>query len=297
MKLHHTAIIIALIFGVQFSKANSIDSLETIEDAYAFIQLRFPDNSFTKKDYYEDALRIADSLKISQWRKTDIDSNGFSDLVLFGSRTCVVLADKNGYKLKYLSKYGDFGIHDYFPTIENYDGSNIFIFRYKPYLRKSFNPLLIDTLIFKDGNFVEFQNAPVIKHDIEEIQIFSDGLCEGICPEYYIRINPKTKDSHGYKKFFWAYQNRNYKGPYKLWQWYTFTGHLTTLQIDSIHSLLNYADFVKFDVDAVNIMDAPHFTFIIRYDGGLIKTIEYQLSDHILILDAIWRIADGIEWK
>lgn len=297
MKLHHTAIIIALIFGVQFSMANSIDSLETIEDAYAFIQLRFPDNSFTKKDYYEDALRIADSLKISQWKKIDIDSNGHMDLVLFGNRTCVVLADNNGYKIKYLSKYGHYGIDDYFPKIENLDGKNIFIFRYKPNLRASFSPLLIDTLILKDGCFVEFQNAQVVKHDIEEIQIFCDGFCEGICPQYYIRINPKTKDSHCYQKFFWGYQSRNYKGPYKLWQWYTFTGKLTTLQIDSIHSLLNYADFVKFDENVDNILDAPEFTFIIRYDGGLTKIIEYQLSERLLILDAIWRIVDGIEWK
>lgn len=277
--------------------ANSIDSLETIEDAYTFIQQRFPDNFFDKKVYTEEALRIADSLEIFQWKKIDIDSNGHTDLILFGGRTCVVLADNDGYKIKYFSKYGDSGIHDYFPRIENVNGNNIFIFRYKPYSRESFYPILIDTLIFKEGHFVEFQNVPVKQHNIQEILIFSDGNCEGICPEYYFRIDTKTTDSHGYKKFFWAYQNRRYKGPYKLRQWYTFTGKLSESQINSIHSLLDYADFAKFDESGVIVIDAPQLTFIFRYDDVLVKTIEYKISDKNLILDAIWDIAIRIDWK
>ena len=65
-------------------KLNKIDSLLTDKEVFAFVKQKSPKfkGNGTFDNYPNETQQIADSLKIKNWVKADIDNNGETDLLV-----------------------------------------------------------------------------------------------------------------------------------------------------------------------------------------------------------------------
>src|SRR5215204_5593443 len=64
---------------------SQIDSLKTEKDAFALIRKYFPkyNSNETFENYRNETRQTADSFKVRNWVKCDIDNNGETDLLIF----------------------------------------------------------------------------------------------------------------------------------------------------------------------------------------------------------------------
>ncbi|HXB10480.1 MAG TPA: DUF6438 domain-containing protein [Bacteroidia bacterium] len=250
--------------------ANDIDMLKTDRDVEKFIRAEFPalsDARVAYKDFlYPDFIkqRIADSLHVKLWQKTDFDNNGKSDLLVFistgGQNYLTAIMDEGvSYGVHFISKWPFADI--YFPVVKKTDNSTLLLL----YKTCAFchgtneNSIKTDTLIYKFGSFIERTvNPPSYK--IEKVE-FSTGACEGTCPVYSITIQPSHK----------AYYNAiNYNDTTG-----QFSGIVDTLHYNKLVRMLNYLDFPKLkDNYTVLWKDAPQSTLLITYEGGKSKKIQ-----------------------
>src|SRR5580765_2920311 len=69
----------------QTGTPNKIDSLKTDKDVFAFVRQNFPtyEGRESFDDYRNETRQIADSFKVRNWTKADIDNNGETDLLIF----------------------------------------------------------------------------------------------------------------------------------------------------------------------------------------------------------------------
>lgn len=256
------------------SKPTFIENIKTANQVYDLIlktdstfkgfkineDLKFT-NSYSGINYQ----KIADSLKVKPWTKSDFDNNGLTDILIIGNRQehCVIcILDKgSNYELKRITRRS---FQDYtFPVVVN----NTIKYYFDSYRDKdnldNVIPLNQITLIYKYGDFIE-ENDKTATHKIEKIE-YSTGPCFGSCPIFNLTINA-DRTSTFFAQMYNKIGKKEMKGNF----------HTTISQdkYNELISLLNYIDFATLkDKYAVNWTDDQGSTLIITYDNGKTKSI------------------------
>ncbi|MBI4931483.1 MAG: hypothetical protein HY841_12010 [Bacteroidetes bacterium] len=272
--------------------ANKIDSLTTDKDVFAFVQQFFPDfKGFD--EYYNETIKISDSLKVRNWTKTDIDNNGETDLLVFRGNdlpNILTLLSFNGTYKKISAKY-HCKYQFIYPIVKTIDNKKLLLLYsqeqtgYDPNTKHfTYTKLACETLTIKNNLFLNYIQSPR-HYDIEKIEIKNDGICEGNCPRINISINLKTFENICSKQMYWDSTPKN------------FTGQLTQNEIKNILSLLDYSNFSDFNSKyEIGCTDQTTTTLIITYDNGKIKNIEDYGSSGNFTLAEIYDIVYNIKW-
>jgi hypothetical protein len=276
--------------------ANEIDSLKTDKEVFAFVRQFFKDfkSDGSFNEYYNETIKVADSLNVSNWVKADIDNNCETDL-------CVFRADDLPKVFAVLSFNGKFKVvkADYwckyqfiYPIVTSVMNQNVILLynqnqdgyddKIKHFI---YTKLDCDTLMVKDSLFLNY--IPFPRHyNIEKIEINNNGMCEGNCPRINITINPKTFESNCSRLLYWDSQPKS------------ATGQLTQEQIKNILSLLDNSNFGNLKNSyGVNCTDQTTTTLTITFDGGETKKIEDYGSSGNFTLTEIYNIAYNIDWN
>lgn len=276
-------------------KLNKIDSLLTDKDVFAFVKQKFPkfkgDGAFD--NYPNETQQIADSLKIKNWVKADIDNNGETDLLVFRayhlSNIFAILSNGEKYtaiSAEYFCKY-----QFMYPVVTSFNNQNIVLLFNQDQIDYDasikhfiYTKLTCDTLIVKDNLFVNYVRYSK-QEQIEKIELRNDGMCEGNCLRINISINAKTFENKCFREMYW----NNKPKP--------STGQLSQKEIKKILSLLDYSNFAdlkeKYEVDCT---DQATTTLTITYDNGKTKIIQDYGSAGNFTLTEIYKIAYGIKW-
>lgn len=276
-------------------KLNKIDSLQTDKEVFTFVKQKFPkfnvDGTFD--NYPNETQQIADSLKIKNWVKADIDNNGETDLLIFRAynlpKIFAILSKGEKFtaiSAEYFCKY-----QFMYPVVTSVNNQNIVLLFNQDQIDYDANikqfiytKLTCDTLIVKDNLFVNYVQYSK-QEQIEQIELFNDGMCEGNCPRINIAINAKTFENKCFKEMYWDNKPK------------PSTGQLSHKEIEKILSLLDYSNFTglkeKYEVGCT---DQPTTTLKITYDNGKIKIIQDYGSAGNFTLTEIYKIAYGIKW-
>lgn len=173
---------VLLLFLVLQSCAQSpqarIDAVESDDDVLRLIQAQFPDKKNTKysfQPYAEKFGRIADSLGVKYWEKTDLDGDGEQELIVYhaspGLTMLTFYADADTLRTTY--PYNNrFAV--VFPTLmDAHPGKRILLNklslpRRNKILTESNPQLQCDTLVFRNRHFQEYNAEPTL-HRIEKM--------------------------------------------------------------------------------------------------------------------------------
>lgn len=223
---------------------------------------------FSKSDFCKSK---ADSLSIDKsFYKADFDNNGYNDLLVimdyYDFTVLVIYGNANhNFKIKPLTRRS---FQDcVFPKIREIDGVTVIDFYHKNYdwNNKSKNELVKNTLIYKFGDFVEY-NPETTKHTIRKIEFKTTG-CFGTCPVFNLVIaqNRTAKfDAQMYNRP--DRKSKEIKGK--------FSTEIKEKDFSEIVDLLNYIDFPNLKNEySVNWTDDQSCTLKITYDDGITKTI------------------------
>lgn len=273
-------------------RPNKIDTLLTDNDAFSFIKHEFKkDVSFD--DYWNETRQVAETLKVKRWIKTDIDNNGETDLLIFGGNNLPnifgVLSLGNKFKpisATYFCKY-----QFIYPVLTAINNQAIILLYNQDRIDYDQNTkhfiytkLSCDTLIVKDTLFINYVHAPIY-NNIEKIQFYNDGICEGNCPRINITINPKTFENSCTQEMYWDNSPQTSKG------------HLTQAEIKKILFLLYYSNFTNLkDVYEVGCTDQPTVTLKITYNNGKVKSIRDYASTGNFTLAEVYKTVYSIKW-
>jgi hypothetical protein len=252
--------------------------LKTDKDVFAFLNKEFPQDSINKFDkYYNENIRIADSLKFRNWIKDDIDDNGETDLILFNTSEnpfiTVFLSLNEKYKKVYAN---DFGKYYYsFPLFKRINNQPLILLFYKHNNRNEltgeyYSEIKSDTIIFKDSIFLNYVKNPIFKK-IDSIEISNNGLgVEGYLPPIWIKINTNTYDN------FRKIEDKEIK-------------KLSKDQIRKIIQLINYSNF--YDQYSLDRTDQTSTFLKIYNNDGSIKIIkDYGTAGNFTLIE-IYNIA------
>ena len=204
------------------------------------------------------------------WARADFDGNGRTDLLVTGTfpdgysgRVIRVLLDSGQRRLhpQALGGYTDGCVAAQPVQVREQVGIRYAYQRY-PRLRTPSGPLQpvcqVDTLVFRDGQLLEYNPAPRDYH-IERVQ-YTAGACFGTCPIYTLTVAANGTATYQARQFVPR------KG--------TFTSSVPALARQQLWALLNYLDFPRLQDDyAVPVTDQITTTLTITYAGGQTKTI------------------------
>ena len=225
---------------------------------------------------YRDSVerKIADSLHVKMWQKTDFNNDGQTDLLVYGHNgsalLLAVISDKDNYKIDYLTL--SYSPPVYYPVIKK-DVWETSLLLYSRRENEDTNIVNGDVvwhgaaphklsclkLIYQYNSFIESNPNPV-KHTIQNISYSTDGGF-GTCPIYNLTINSKREA---------IYQPKMYCGD-------TGTFYLTidTASYNQIIELLNATNFPALsDKYAVEWTDDDTCYLAVSYDNGKEKKIE-----------------------
>jgi hypothetical protein len=282
--------------------ANFIDSIQTakqITDLISKIDIRYKEfkvnealkfeNRYSDKNYK----KIADSLNVRPWTKTDFDNNGLTDILVFGNwsdPSILCILDKGGkYEIKSITRRSFQKCT--FPVVEN--DKIKYVFETEPEYGNWSDPQKLEqiTLIYKFGDFIEENQMPT-NHKIEKIEYSTSG-CFGTCPVFNLIIS-SDKRAKWYAKMFNKINDKVVSGNFK--------AKITADKYNEIVDLLNYIDFETLkDKYAVNWTDDQTATLKITYDNGRVKSI----SDYGLIgtyglnrvYQLLYELSKNQKWK
>lgn len=272
---------------------NKIDSLNSESAVFALVKYQMPEyqGNGVFETYYGKRQKIADSLNIQNWIKTDIDNNGETDLLVFNAYRLPKIFAILSFSNKLVNISARYACNSYilYPVLGVLHNQKV-IYIYKGEdsdYNTRFKHLTCDTLVVKEDAFLNYVDSPK-GNDIESVKIYNDGMCEGNCPIINIEIDAKT------------YANKCSK---QMYQWYidrkpeNSSGQLTELQIKKILSLLAYSNFTELkDNYSAACTDQTTTTMKITYGGGKTKIIKDYGSSGNFTLHEIYRLASNIEW-
>lgn len=275
--------------------SRKIDSIKSDKDVFAFVRqysLEY-DGKDLFDNYRNETRKVADSLKVRNWVKADIDNNGEIDLLVFRAdklpNIFAILSFGDKFEIvsaKYHCKYQF--MYPVVRTLNNQEVILLFSQDQIDYDRSkklfTYTKLACDTLIVKDKYFVNYIQIQG-HYEIEKIEINNDGICEGNCPRINISINPKTFSNKCSKELYWDNKLR------------LLRGQLTKEEINHIILLLNYSNFTKLnEYYKVGCTDQTTTTLTITFNNGQIKSIKDYGSSGNFTLAEIYKIAYGVKW-
>ena len=276
-------------------KKNSIDQLMTDSDVVAFWKKISvgKQQKIEFQPYFNETIRLADSLGAKNWIKTDFDQNGETDLLIFrkdGITDMSFILAKDGKYSIIKPEYYIFSSKYQFvyPVAKRTNGKNIILLYNQEQLnydsenkRYIYSKLLCDTLVFKYGQVLNYSPTPQ-KHDIAQIIIENNGSCEGDCPKTTITITNKSFSSTALKQ---GADGKRYRGS------------LSKKSIQTVNDLLTYANFSKLKSEyRVKDFDLTTTTLTVVYDGGKKKVIKDYGSTGTFTLAEIYKLAGKIDW-
>lgn len=239
---------------------------------------------------------LADSLGVTNsFYKADIDNNGFTDLIIIGDDkgcTGAVPFEPNSTRSCDFSVYalmnfgndsinpinlmkGDFSGDAVVPKLYERNGKiSLKIYeapKYSWFENEKISDLKITELAYKQGTFVEYNDAPKI-YKIEKIEYITEP-CYGSCPIFELTINKDRTallnaiEFNSLEPNLWEYEiSRELKGQ--------FTTVIDQERYQEIIDLLNYMDFPTLDEDYwVWATDQSSSKLTITYNQGKTKTI------------------------
>lgn len=263
MKKNKSIIILSIIaFFLTSCKKTPIELLNTDKDVFSFLKKEFPQDSINKfEEYYNENIRIADSLKFRYWTKGDIDNNGETDLILFNTSgypfVTVILSLNGKYKKESVNDLKDRYYYS-FPKFKRINKQPLILLFYKQTGRNDstgeyYTKIKSDTIEFKDSIFLNYVENPIFKK-IDSIEISNNGFgAEGYMPSIWIKINTNTFDN------FRKIENKEFK-------------KLSEEQIKKIIQLIKYSNFHN---EYYIARTDQTTTFLkIYYNDGSVKTIK-----------------------
>lgn len=239
--------------------ANDIDNLKTIDDVQKFLVAKV---NKKWKDYTIIESNPSDTSSFGKGKffKIDLDNNGLTDIVINGIYFLAVTDNGNS---KYESHFIDRGAfnHDKYTLINIiYKDKNplLLIKGYDEYKNRTDSSSITDTLIFKYGDFMEY-NSMTNNLKVEEIN-FSTSGCYGTCPIFELSIKAdQTATYH-------AIKYNNEKGKFKT--------IIDTISYNNLVQTINYIKLTTLKNDyRVGFTDNQTVTLEIRYNNGQIKKI------------------------
>ncbi len=260
------------------SITNSIqieELLFKIDERYKKFKVNKP-LKFTEKN----CQKLADSLQVESYIKTDFDNNGLTDLLVIGKYydnhcvLCVLDKGENAYEIESLTKR-IFQDCTFPKVIRNGNQTTIdYFFQKQPERGNWDKPRTIQksTLIYKFESFVE-ENTNVKAHSIEKIEYTTTG-CYGTCPIFRLTIERNGNMIFDAKRYNTVYNvtegkkinEKEMKGIYK--------SILSESDYSKLSEIINYLDFENLDNDyAVDWTDDQSCNLKITYDNGKVKTI------------------------
>lgn len=298
---------------------SKIDSLKTIKEIESFVtnNLDLWDQTFklksikdfdrqtsTKKDPDRLTKLIAERLNVDySYCKTDLDHNGFTDLVVIGDAGRDIENNKSyGFDSYVFMNFKNDSISSFrltsypksslVPQLINQNNKNLLIL-HKPQIK--IDDFKSDTLTFKFGNFIEF-NDTLKNTNIEQLK-FSTGPCFGTCPIFDLEINFKGKSKFNADVYNFSDGVTNINGNEG-----TFETIINKLELNEIKSILNYIEFEKLKNEySTDISDIQGGKLEIMYDNGKIKKItdrglrgSYGL---ILLYEKLYKLRFDQNWK
>ena len=273
---------------------DSIKTYKTLEK-FELKKIKEFDRSY-KEDIDSITKIIADSLKITEsYYKSDIDNNGFLDMVIIGDSKCCssfTALEPNStrssdYSVYALMNFGNdsinpvnlkrlsFILYSIIPKIEYLkDKPQLTIFEPPQFSwpdNEKISNLKKIELAYKFGTFVEYNTNPK-KYSIESIEYKTEG-CYGNCPVFKLIIcNDQTAtlsavEFNSLEPNLFEYSiSRELKGEFE-----------TIIDIKNykdIIDLLNYLDFPSLENDYYfSATDQPSSQLTIMYDNGKTKII------------------------
>jgi hypothetical protein len=153
---------------------NAIDNIASNSSVKIFIKEIFQKSrvhfelvdNFPTKDTLLKQLKLA--FRPAIWFKADFDKNGYTDLLISGTRgydepSVICILDSGGNKF-----YPKFITHRSFqypaiPILTSVENSPAILYYYAPEITFSDTlqpPIVTDTLVFKYGDFVEYNHSP-----------------------------------------------------------------------------------------------------------------------------------------
>jgi hypothetical protein len=246
--------IILLLFTAKLSIANEVDSLNTIEDVHKFLVEKLS-KEWEDVNFFEKTPDETSKFSNSKFFKIDLDNNGLTDLLINGTYFFAITDEGNGnYESHFI---GALSIVKYILTDIRYNNKTpLFVIRsynqFDPSLNKT------KTLIFKFGNFIEFNPTPDTI-TVQEIK-FSTSGCLGTCPIFKLTINADRT------------ANLN-AGEYND-IWGKFTTTIDTAAYNNLIATINYIKLISLKSDyTVPWTDDQTTTLEIIFDHGKTKKI------------------------
>ena len=276
------SILFSLCFFPLIGFANGIDSLQTDADVYRFLvkldSRNKPDSVNAYNSMYAEAYerKVADSLHVKLWQKTDFNNDGQTDLLVCAfngssSRLLAVVSNNGKYKIVNLTD-GLGGLYGYpaifFPVIKK-DKKNTTIFVYfKSGRRNTVNEqfpvngafeLNCIKLVYKFNSFTELNSNPTM-HTIQNLTFSGGGGLMG--GDVKLSVDSKREVVYAYSGI-----SGNPGG--------TYSGTIDTATYNELVSILNYINFPEMpDRFYKNVIDAVAYYLSITYDNGKIKKIQ-----------------------
>jgi len=280
-----------------FCKANQIDSLKTDEQVLEFLNKTFPtkkENPYYFDHYYNETIKVADSLKVKKWIKIDIDQNGETDLLVFEGnylQNIFVILSKNGKLEKVSACRDECKYHWIYPVISRINKKPVILLYYQSQYGYDdstkhflYTPLATDTITFWQGRFLNYINE-LKTYKIQSIEIYNDGICESECPRINIKIDINNFENQCSKELQWDSKPKK------------FTGKLSSTEIKKMLSIFGYSNFSELPEQfSITCSDQPTTTLTIKYNNGRVKTIRDNGSFGNFTLAEIYKITDKINW-
>ncbi len=238
--------------------------LKSLNKEYGYFKtndsLKFADNACQK---------LSDSLKVKFYTKVDFDNNNYTDLLVIGewegynhSILCILDSGENNFFVKSLTRRS---FQDCtFPVVLTKDNKaliNYFGFKEHNWpINDTVQTIESKKLIYKFGDFVEYNDSVVNDYNIQEIK-FETTECFGTCPIFSLIINSDRSTTYEAIK----YNVLDGK----------FTSKVDRKSYSELIALLNYINFPNLcNSYRVNWTDDQSCTLKIIYSNGGTKIIK-----------------------
>ncbi len=304
-------IFISLFFFRTVVSANAIDSLRTDSDVYKFLIRTDPADmnywGFRLKPFdsiYNSIYnrRIADSLHEKEWQKIDLNDDGQTDLLIYGSALLAVVNDNGKYKVFNLSDKFTVFYPDaiFFPVIKKKKQNTSVLLYYtipktnvvssgsaiadKP--NQNSHKLRYTELIYKYNSFIEANKNPA-SHIIQNVTFSLGGGMNAQHSRLSIDSSRKAIFSYGPM------------GPHPG----TYYGIVDTALYNKIISIMNYINFPDLEDNYLNVFvkDCGTSHLQITYDNGKIKKIDDYCAQGtyglMVLYDELVKIQDTQKWN